>query len=154
MAVSASFVRLKREELKDLAAAAEGDDPQGLADFLAANGTQVVEFEGNAEIFEALLPILAEDYDIDLETSENAIIADLAEASEALVFILTPEEQRKYLDDLDPERFEVEALNEAYEDFMEEEADQAGEAMQMAIGAIHQALQEVDSDHVVVVTVG
>lgn len=154
MAVSASFVRLPREALKDMAEAALGDDPQGLPDFLAANGTQVVEFEGDAEIFEALLPILAEDYDIDLETSENAIIAELAEASETLVFILTPEEQRKYLEELDPECFDVEALGEAYEDLMEEEADNAGEALQAAISAIYQALQEVDQDHVVVVTVG
>lgn len=154
MAVSASFIRLSREDLRDLASAATGDDPQGMADYLAANGTAVVEFEGNAEIFEVLLPVLAEEYDIDLETSENAIVADLAEASEALVFILTPAEQSKYLDDLDPESFEEDELNDAYQDFMDEEADDAGAAMLAGIGAIHQALQEVDADHVVVVTVG
>jgi hypothetical protein len=149
----ASFMRLPREELRELASAVSGDDPQGLADFLAANGTSVVEFDEDGEIFSVLLPVLADDYDIDLETSENAIVSDLAEATEALVFILTPEEQKKYLGQLDPENFTAGELAEAYEDFAEEEADNAGEAMLAGIAALYQALQEVDADHVVVVTV-
>ncbi|MGE4481549.1 hypothetical protein [Acidocella sp.] len=153
MPAIASFVRLPREELTELARAVTGDDPQGVADFLAANGTSVVEFEEGGEIFSVLLPVLAEDYDIDLETSENAIVADLAEASEALVFILTEEEQRKYLEALDPENFSAGELDEAYEDFAEEEADGAGEAMLAGVAALHQALQEVDADHVVIVAV-
>ena len=154
MAVTAAFVRLHKDELKDLANAVTGDDPQGLTDFLAANGSSVVEFEGEADIFSVLLPVLAEEYDIDLETSENGIVSELAEASEALVFILTQEEQTKYLEDLAPEGFPVEDLTEAYEDFTEDEQDGAGEAMLAGISALYQALQEVDEDHVVVVTVG
>ena len=153
MAALASFVRLHREELKELAKAVTGDDPQGLTDFLSANGTSVVEFEGNADIFPVLLPVLAEEYDIDLETSENGIVSELAEACEALVFILTLEEQTKYLEDLAPEGFSVEDLSEAYEDFTEEELDGVGESMLTGIIALYQALQEVDEDHVVVVTV-
>lgn len=153
MAVSASFVRLHREELKELANAITGDDPQGLTDFLSANGTAVVEFDGDADIFTVLLPVLAEEYDIDLETSENGIVSELAEACEALVFILTLEEQTKYLEDLAPEGFSVEDLNEAYESFIDGEREGAGEAMLIGINTLYQALQEVDDDHVVVVTV-
>lgn len=153
MPATASFVRLPREELTELASAVTGDDPQGLADVLAANGTSVVEFEEDGDIFSVLLPVLADDYDIDLETSENAIIADLAEATDALVFILTLEDQKKYMEQLDPDNFSAEELDEAYEDFSEEEADGAGATMLAGIGALHQALQEVDADHVVVVTV-
>ena len=154
MAASAVFTRLARAELGDLVAAAVDDDPQAFAAFLAANGTSVADFDEDGEIFSALLPILSEEYDIDLETSENEVVADLAEASEALVFILTVEDQVKYLGKLNPDNFSEAELAEAYEDFTEEEDDGAGELMLAAIGALHQALMEVDADHVVVVTVG
>jgi len=154
MAASAVFTRLARAELGDLVAAAVDDDPQAFAAFLAANGTSVADFDEDGEIFSALLPILSEEYDIDLETSENEVVADLAEASEALVFILTVEDQVKYLAKLNPDNFSEDELAEAYEDFTEEEDNGAGELMLAAIGALHQALMEVDADHVVVVTVG
>lgn len=147
----ASFMRLHRNDLKDLVGAVTGDAPQGLTDFLVANGTSVVEFDGNADIFSVLLPVLAEEYDIDLETSENAIIADLAEACKALVFILTSAEQAKYLENLAPEQFSAADLADAYEDFTEDDEDNTGEAMLTGITALYQALQEVDEDHVVVV---
>lgn len=151
--MAASFMRLHRDDLKDLIGAVTGDAPQGLADFLVANGTSVVEFDSNADIFSVLLPVLAEEYDIDLETSENAIVADLAEACEALVFILTVNEQAKYLDSLAPEQFSAADLADAYEDFTEDDAEDASEAMLAGITALYQALQEVDDDHVVVVVV-
>lgn len=154
MPAIASFVRLPRDELGELVSAAGGDDPHSVPDFLAANGTSVVEFEEDGEIFSVLLPVLAEDYDIDLETSENTIVADLAEATDALVVILTIEEQKKYLGQLDPENFSAEELGEAYADFSDEEDEDAGAAMLSGVGALHQALQEADADHVVVVVVG
>lgn len=153
MSALASFIRLHKENLKELTRAVTGDDPQELAGFLSANGASVVEFDSDAEIFPILLPVLAEDYDIDLETSENGLISDLAEISEALVFILTPEEKVKYLESLSPEQFSVGELADAYEDFTEEDEAGAGDAMLAGIVALHQALQEVDDDHVVVVTV-
>lgn len=153
MPATASFVRLPRENLRDLTDAANGDDPQGLADYLAATGTSVVEFEEDWDIFSVLVPVLADDYDIDLETSENSIVADLAEATDALVIILTKEDQSKYMELLDPEGFSVEELQDAYEDFTDEDEKGAGQAMLAGIGALYQALQEVDADHVVIVTV-
>ncbi|MDE1896896.1 MAG: hypothetical protein KGH91_07465 [Rhodospirillales bacterium] len=153
MPAVASFIRLPKEELKELASAVGGDDPQGLAEFLAANGTSVVEFEEDGDIFSVLLPVLADDYDIDLETSENALIADLAEATDALVFILTQADQKKYLEQLDPDNFSAEELGEAHADFTEDEEAGAGEAMLAGIAALHQAMQEVDADHAVVVSV-
>ncbi len=153
MSAVASFIRLPKEELRELASAVGGDDPQGLAEFLAANGTSVVEFEEDGDIFSVLLPVLADDYDIDLETSENALIADLAEATDALVFILTQADQKKYLEQLDPDNFSAEELGEAHADFTEDEEAGAGEAMLAGIAALHQAMQEVDADHAVVVSV-
>lgn len=156
MAASAAFFRLHRTELKDLADTVAGDEPQELMDFLMTNGSSVVDYDGDADIFSVLLPILAEDYDIDLETSENGLVADLAEASTALVFILTAEERLKYLERLAPDRFSAEDLADAYEDFTEDEEDEdddVGEAMLSSIGALHQALQDVDDDHVVVVAI-
>lgn len=154
MATSATFTRLSREELTGLVAAARSDDPQDLFAFLAANGTSVADFDYDAEIFSALLPVLAEDFDIDLETGENEIVADLAEAAEAMVFILTTEERAKYLAKLDPDNFDEEELAELFEDFTGEEASDAGEAMLAGIAALGQALGEVDAEHVVVVTAG
>lgn len=152
--MSASFIRLHRGDLKEILGAITGDDPQGLADFLVANGTSVVEFEGNTDVFSVLLPVLAEEYDIDLETSENGLIADLAEVCEALVFILTSEEQTKYQESLAPENFSAADLADAYEDFTEDdEEEDAGAAMLAGVSALHQALQEVDEDHVVVIIV-
>ena len=153
MAASVTFTRLPRAELVELVAAAREDDPQAFAAFLAANGSSVADFDGDVEIFSTLLPILADDYDIDLETSENEVVADLAEAREALVLILTLDDQEKFLDLLSPEEFSEEELAEAYEDFTEEEDAEAGEVMLSAIGALHQALAETDADHVVVVAV-
>lgn len=154
MAASASFTRLSREELTGLVAAARAEDPQDLFTFLAANGTSVADFDYDAEILFTLLPVLAEDYEIDLETGENEIVADIAEGTELLVVILTLDEQAKYVTRLDPDHFDEEELAELYEDFTGEEATDAGEAMLAGIAALGQALSEVDADHVVVVTVG
>ena len=154
MAASATFTRLSREELGGLVAAAQSGDPQDLFAYLAANGTSVADFDYDAEIFSTLLPVLAEDYDIDLETSENEIVADITEGAEILAVILTQEEQAKYLAKLDPDNFDEEELAELYEDFTGEEAEDAGEAMLAGISALGQALAEVDAEHVVVVTAG
>ena len=153
MPVTASFTRLQRSDLVELVAAAADDDPQAFQAFLAANGSSVADFDEDGEIFSALLPILADDYDIDLETSENEAVADIAEAMEALVFILTLDDQEKYLSRLNPEAFSADELADAYEDFTEEEDDEAGDRMLAAIAAVHQALAEADAEHVVVVTI-
>lgn len=154
MAASASFIRLNRADLTDLVSAAQDDDPRALANFLAETGTSVAEFDGDGEIFSVLLPVLSDDYDIDLETSENATLADIAEATDTLVFILTQDDKERYLDQLDPAEFDAEELAELYEDFTDEEADGEGEAMLAAIAALHQALGETDAEHVIVVTAG
>ncbi len=153
MAASATFTRLKRADLADLVAAAGAEDPRAFQVFLADQGSSVADFEDDAEIFSVLLPILSDDYDIDLETSENETVADIAEATEALVFILTQEDQDKYFAKLDPDNFAADELGEAYADFTEEEDENAGEVMLSGIATLHQALSETDSDHVVVVTV-
>jgi hypothetical protein len=154
MPANAVFTRLPKTDLGDLVAAASDSDPQAFQSFLAANGTSVADYDYDGEVFSVLLPILSEDYDIDLETSENESVADIAEAIESLVFILTAEDQDKYLAKLNPDNFDEEELGEAYEDFTEEEEEEAGEMMLGAVSALHQCLMEVDADHVVVVTVG
>ncbi len=154
MPATATFTRLPRADLGELVAAATDDDPQAFQAFLAANGTSVADYDEDGEIFSALLPILSDEYDIDLETSENEVVADIAEAMEALVFILTVDDQAKYLAKLNPDNFSEDELADAYEDFTEEEEEGAGELMLAAIGALHQALMEADAEHVVVVTVG
>ena len=151
---NASFTRLPRSDLGELVASAADDDPQAFQAYLAANGTAVSDYDEDGEIFSVLLPVLAEEYDIDLETGENEAVAEIAEATEALVLILTPEDQKKYLAKLNPDNFSESELADAYEEFAEEEDEDAGEAMLSAIGALHQCLMEVDADHVVVVTVG
>lgn len=154
MAANATFTRLNRADLGGLVTAAQDDDPRALATFLADAGTSVAEYDGDGEIFSVLLPILSDDYDIDLETSENETLADIAEATDTLVFILTQDDQERYLEQLAPDNFDAEELAELYEDFTEDEADGAGEAMLTAIGALHQALGETDGEHVIVVTAG
>jgi hypothetical protein len=155
MPVTAIFTRLRRADLGELVAAATDEDPQAFQAFLAANGSSVADFDEDGEIFSVVLPILADDYDIDLETSENEVVADIAEVMEALVVILTAGDREKYLSRLNPEEFSVEELADAYEDFIEEEDEEedAGERMLAAIAALHQALAEADAEHVVVVTV-
>lgn len=154
MAVSASFTRLHKEALQRLVPAVSKADPRALTAFLAENGTSAATFDADAEIFSVLLPVLAEEYDIDLETSENGIISELAEICKELVLILTPDEQSRYKEDLEPGQFSLEDLADAYEDFTDEEEDEAGEAMLLGIKALYQALSEVDDDYVVVVTIG
>ena len=153
MASNVTFTRLAKGDLGELVEAASDDDPQAFITFLAANGTSVADYDWDGETFGILLPVLADDYDIDLETSENEIVADISEAIESTIFILTLEEREKYLDKLNPENFDPEELREAYEDFTEEEEEEAGDMMLDAIAAVFQSLQEVDTDHVVVVTV-
>jgi hypothetical protein len=154
MASNVTFTRLPKADLGELVEAAADDDPQAYISFLAANGVSVADYDWDGETFGVLLPVLAEEYDIDLESSENEIVAEIAESVEATVFILTIDERDKYLEKLSPDNFSEEELREAYEDFTEEEDEEAGEMMLDAIGAIFQSLQEVDSDHVVVVTAG
>jgi len=154
MPANALFTRLPKAELGELVAAATDDDPQAFQAFLAANGTSVADYDYDGEVFSVLLPVLSEEYDIDLETSENEIVADIAEAIETLVFILTADDQDKYLAKLNPDNFSEEELAEAYEDFTEEEEEEAGEMMLAAVASLHQSLSEVDADHVVVVTIG
>ncbi len=151
---NASFTRLPKADLGELVAAAADEDPAAFQALLAANGSSVADCDEDSAIFTSLLPILAEDYDIDLETSENEVVADIAESVEALVFILSLDDQRKYLAKLNPENFSEDELRDAYEDFSEEEDEEAGGAMLAAITALHQCLMEVDADHVVVVTAG
>lgn len=153
MPATANFTRLPRADLGELVAAAADDDPQAFQAFLAANGTSVADYDYDGEAFSTLLPVLADEYDIDLETSENEIVAEIAEATETLVFILTADDQEKYLAKLNPDNFSEEELGEAYEDFAEEEDEEAGEMMLAGVAALHQCLMEVDADHVVVVTV-
>lgn len=154
MPANATFTRLPRSDLAELVAAAGDDDPQAFQAFLAANGTAVSDFDEDGEVFSVLLPVLAEEYDIDLETSEDEVVAEIAEAAEALVFVLTLEDRQKYLTKLNPDAFSESELADAYEEFAEEEDENAGEMMLNAIGALHQCLMEVDADHVVVVTAG
>lgn len=153
MSATASFTRLAREDLGELVAAATDDDPQAFLSFLAANGTSVADYDWDGEAFGVLLPVLSEEYDIDLETSENEIVADIAEAQEAMVFIMAAEDKAKYLELLSPDNFTKAELREAYEDFAEEEEEEAGDMMLEGITALHAALAEVDADHVVVVVV-
>jgi hypothetical protein len=148
------FMRLPRTDLTELVASAGEDDPQAFQAFLAANGTSVADYDYDGEIFSTLLAVLSEDYDIDLETSENELVAEIAEAIESLVFIMTVEDQTKFLAKLNPDNFAESELADAYEDFTEEEDEEAGEMMLAGIAALHTALMEVDADHVVVVTVG
>jgi hypothetical protein len=154
MAANVSFTRLPKSDLGELVEAAADNDPAAFASFLAANGTSVVDFDYDGEIFAVLLPVLSDDYDIDLETGENEIVADLAETVESLVVILTADEQAKYLAKMTADNFSEEELKNCFEDFTEEEDDEAGEAMLAGVAALHQALMEVDADHVVVMVVG
>jgi hypothetical protein len=154
MANSVTFTRLARADLGELVEAAADDDPQAYVSFLAANGTSVADYDWDAEVFSAVLPVLAEEYEIDLETGENEVLADIAETIESTVFILTADEKEKYLDRLNPDNFSEEQLREEYEAFTEEEEEDGGDMMLGAITALFQCLQEVDADHVVVVTVG
>ncbi len=154
MASNVTFTRLARADLGELVEAAADDDPQAYISFLAANGTSVADYDWDGEAFGVLLPVLADEYDIDLETGENEIVADISESVESLVFILTLDDRDKYIEKLSPDNFSEEELREAYEDFTEEEDEDGGEMLLDAIAAIFQSLQEVDSEHVVVVTVG
>ncbi len=154
MASNVTFTRLAKADLGELVEAAAEDDPQAYVSFLAANGTSVADYDWDGEVFEVLLPVLAEEYDVDLEAGENEIVADISEAVKSTVFILTVEEKEKYLDKLSPDNFSEAELREAYEEFTEEEEEEAGDMMLDAVAALFQSLQEVDADHVVVVTVG
>jgi hypothetical protein len=154
MATNVTFTRLAKADLGELVAAAADDDPQAYISFLAANGTSVADYDWDGEVFEVLLPVLADEYDIDLETGENEVVADISEAVESTVFILTLDEREKYLEKLSPDNFSDEELREAYEDFTDDEEEEAGDMMLDAVTALFQSLQEVDADHVVVVTVG
>jgi hypothetical protein len=154
MPSNAMFMRLPRADLAELVTASADDDPAAFQAFLAANGTAVAESDFDGEILSVLLPVLSEDYDIDLETSENEMVAEIAEAIESLVFIMMHEDQLKFLAKLNPDNFTESELSDAYEDFTEEEDEEAGELMLAGITALHQALMETDADHVVVVTVG
>ncbi len=153
MASNVTFTRLPRTDLRELVEAAAADDPRAFAGFLAANGVSVADYDWDGETFGILLELLAEDYDIDLEASENEAIADIAAAMEVTAIILTPEEREKYLEKLNPENFSEEDLREAYEDFVEEEEEDAAEMLLDGIAALFQSLNEVDSDHVVVVVI-
>jgi hypothetical protein len=150
---NASFTRLNRADLEGLLAAAEEEDPRAMVAYLAETGTSAAEFDGDADIFAVLLPVLAEDFDIDLETSENGLIAELAELSNALVVILTEDERKSYLEKLDPEEFDAEELGELYADFTEDDDEDQGDAMLAGIEALHEALGEVGDSHVVVLMV-
>jgi hypothetical protein len=72
---------------------------------------------------------------------------------QATILILTIDDKQKFLEKLSPDNFSKEELREAYEDFAEEEDEEAGDMMLDAVTALHQSLGEVDSDHVVVVTI-
>jgi len=154
MSSKATFTRLNRADLEGLVEAAEDEDPRAFLAYLAENGASVADFDDDGEIFSVLLPVLDEEYSIDLEVSENELVGDITELTSSLVFILTQAEKTEYLSQLDPESFDEEDLADAYEDFTEEDAEEeTGALMRSAIAALHTALGEVDNDHVVVVAI-
>ena len=151
MASNVTFTRLARADLQDLVEATAADDPQAFAGFLAANGISVADYDWDGEAFGILLELLAEDYEIDLEASENEAIAEIAASMGVTAIILTAEEREKYLERLNPENFSEEDLREAFEDFVEDEEEDAAEMLLDGIAALFQSLNEVDAEHVVVV---
>jgi hypothetical protein len=71
MSATANFTRLPRADLAELVEAATDDDPQAFLSFLAGNGTSVADYDWDGDAFSVLLPVLSEEYDIDLEISRS-----------------------------------------------------------------------------------
>jgi len=120
---------------------------------LSTNATTVIRYGWSGYVLATLLVYL-EDQGINLMDSAYGDLGTLvSEAREVTSFVLTPE-HRRFLDDLDPARYEPSTLQSFYEEFNQTSADGVGPALVDGIALFRDALSRVDEQSVGLLIIG
>ena len=119
------------------------------------SGESVAEYDYSGYVLGTLLSYL-DDHDIKLERSSyDALVNELCEEHGISLFILTSAHRDAYLLRLTPEQFSVEDLQAFFNNFNAcAEGPEIGEAMLAGVVALRESLVSLDSDSVVVCTIG
>jgi hypothetical protein len=119
-------------------------------DFLKSNGKPLAEYRWSGYVFGTLLPYL-EEQGIDLMSSEyDELSTFLTDSRGVTYFLLTNAHKDSYLAKLDLGNFDKEQLRNFYEQFNEEEDEEAGQYMLDAIAVLHQNLESLEKGKIIV----
>ena len=125
-------------------------------DYLDSNSKKLKDFGYSGYIFANLLIYLAENKGIDLLKSMHDEIANsIAERRQNSTIILTYDQRKTYLNQLDADRFNLEELIAFNKDFSEDEDPELAKAEIEGIKALRDSLEQLQGDnHVVLLSVG
>lgn len=147
MSAIASFFQLPLSAVDGLRRASQGS---GHCPFLKENGVEVADYKWSGFVFATLLCFLQE-RDVDLMKSEwDELSSALTQTSGATHFIFTAEHKSKYLEPLDPQRYNEADLRDYYNDFNGCNEEQIGKAMLDGIKTLQQSLASLPDGHIIV----
>ena len=160
MSQLAQFFVLSRADFTALAESARpkrrrfGRARTEFVDTLATDGQELPDFEWSG-LYVGVLVYYLDEQGIPLvdgpELDEAANL--LSEARQATTFAIGAESKR-YLPQLDPERFDAAEMRRHFEELNEREDPKAGEAMTDALVALRGHLSALDDQSVLVITIG
>lgn len=121
--------------------------------YLRQHGHSAAEYEWSGFTLATLLPYLEEEHQIDLMKSEyNELSTFLTQSRDATHFIFTNAHKQAYFTKLD-EQFSEEKLCNYFNEFNAADEAEAGKPMLDGIRAIHQSLNQIDEESVVVLSI-
>ena len=146
MSAIAEFTRLPAAKVEQL---------RSDYDATMASGESVAEYDYSGYVLAALLPYL-DDRHIELGRSPyDALVAELCQERGISLFVLTSAHRDAYLPRLASEPFPITELQAFYNDFNAcAEGPEVGEAMRAGVAALCESLAALDTDSVVVCTIG
>ena len=124
-------------------------------DFLDANGTPCLEFEGGGYYCVMALTWLEEKKNIDLMKSEHNDLAHfLSETREGACFILTKSVRDRYLEFISPDENSAQELTRYFEEFNEQEDPDSGQGIIDAIKWLKDCLDRINEGQVGILMIG
>jgi hypothetical protein len=165
MSAIADFRLIETSKLNDLLAHAEVKIEKGFlsqktidnyGNFLNNNSKKLKDFNSLGYVFADLLIFLSEEKGINLLKSKYDNIADeLLNKRGCSTFILTFDHKQHHLDDLSPDKFDLNELIQFNKDFSEDDDPELAKAEMQGIKDLHDSLELLaDDQSVVLLSIG
>ncbi len=146
MSAIAEFIRLPVTSVEQLRAHYD--------EVVESEGVEAASYYWSGYVMATLLPYLAEQ-GIDLMRSPfDALTRALSVEREASIFIFTPSHKDAFLPRLSPSLFSAEAMRDYFNEFNQTAESDIGEAMLDGISCIHESLNGLDDDSVILFSIG
>ncbi len=124
--------------------------------FLNNNSKRLKDFNQSGYVFADLLIFLEENKGIDLFKGEYENIAnEIAKKRENTTLVFSFDQKKRYLNDLDPEKFSLAELIEFNKGFSENDDPELAKAELEGIKLLRESLEQLsDNGHVIILSVG